>query len=380
MRVGFLVMNVGKNAGGPESYERALLQQFSELDSDFVFYLYCFVPVTDIVRNLPSDRFKIRDLSSQNRLLSLTVTLPKSLKNDRIDFFHAPFVPPPVTHIPYIFTHHCFSPYNHPEFYDRLILLRLRPLITRGLKKAKHILCVSDNVLQLSKNELGVSSSKMSVVHNGIDNFFQPISFKKAKQYLESKYNIAKPFFFFAGKLQKRKNIDRILAAFRIYIDRTGNEDIFVLAGSRTWASDDLNLLIEKYDLKDRVVETGYLEVDELPYFYASCKAFVFATLWEGFGIPLIEAMACGAPTIASNLSSLPEIAGDAALLVNPYSVDEIAEAMRRLSEDESLRSTLRERGFIQSKYFSWRKCAEETLKAYKQHFVLNSSISSPDH
>lgn len=362
-------MNIGRNAGGPESYERALLQEFAKHETEFVFYLYCLVPITDTLRRLPQERFKLQDLSAQNRLVSLAVTLPMRLKRDRIDFFHAPFVPPPFTSVPYLLTHHCFSPYNHPEFYDRLVLLRLRPLITRGLRKAKHILCVSENVSLLSAKELGVPKTRMSVVHNGIDSFFRPIPTKEARRYLADKYGISRPFFFFAGKLQKRKNIDRILAGYRRYLNATGSTVDFVLAGSRTWASDDLDTLIKKYDLQGRVIETGYIEVNELPHFYAACEAFVFATLWEGFGIPVIEAMACGAPTLTSSLSSLPEIAGDAALLVNPYSVDEIAEGLRRLAHDDVLRSTLRERGIKQAQKFSWERCAKETLGVYRSHF-----------
>lgn len=367
--VGFLVMNVGKNAGGPESYERALLQEFAVQPNDYIFHLYCFVPVTDIIRELPKDRFVVHDLSAQNRLLSLLFTLPKLLKTHQIDFFHAPFVPPPFTSTPYLFTHHCFSPYNHPEFYDRLILLRLRPLISRGLKKAKHTLCVSVNVLQLSNSVLKIPESKMSVVHNGIDSFFLPSSKEVSAPFLKEKYNIEGPFFFFAGKLQKRKNIARILKAFRQFLDRSNADIKFVLAGSRTWASDDLDTLIAENGLNGKVIEAGYVPVSELPHFYACCRAFVFATLWEGFGIPLIEAMACGAPTITSNLSSLPEIAGDAALLVDPYSVDEISGAMLTLHEDENLRNSLVEKGFVQAKRFSWKICASETLAQYRKHF-----------
>lgn len=370
MRIGFLVMNVGKNAGGPESYERALLQHFAQQAPDIEFYLYCFVPVNDFIRSLPRQTFTIRDLSGKSRFLSLAVTLPKLLKKDEVDFFHAPFVPPPFTRTPYVFTHHCFSPYNHPEFYDRIVLMRLRPLITRGLSKAKHVLCVSENVLQLSEELLKIPATRMSVVHNGVDNFFQPVEKAAARRYLSDKYGIDKPFFFFAGKLQKRKNIARILQAYRQFLDDTGCDIDFVLAGSRTWAADDLDQLIGANRLAGRVRETGYIDLAELPNFYSACAAFVFVSLWEGFGIPLIEAMACGAPTITSNLSSLPEIAGDAALLVDPYSVSEISGAMKRIIQDDELQVELRAKGAAQSRRFSWERCARETLRAYRDHFA----------
>lgn len=376
MKVGFLVMNVGKNAGGPESYERALLQQFSLQATNIEFHLYCFVPPTEFIRDLSRKNFVVHDLSSKNRFVSLAFQLPRLLKRHGIAFFHAPFVPPPFTSTPYLFTHHCFSPYVHPEFYDKAILLRLRPLITRGLNKAQHTLCVSENVRRLSAEELNIPYERMSVVHNGVDSFFQRVPQTEAKEYLESEYNLTSPFFFFAGKLQKRKNINRILKSYRNFLDETDSTIKFALAGSRTWASDDLDEMLRKYDLESNVIELGYVPVDKLPYFYSACEAFVFATLWEGFGIPLIEAMACGAPVIASNLSSLPEIADGAAYLVDPYSCDEIANAMKEISRSPELKERLRNLGEQQARKFSWERCARETLEAYHEIFGLPISAN----
>ena len=167
----------------------------------------------------------------------------------------------------------------------------------------------------------------------------------------------------YVGTLQPRKNLARVIEAFA----RAAAAPAFaglqlVLAGKKGWLYDDLFAQVERMGLAGRVLFPGYVDDADLPALLSGALAFVFPSLYEGFGIPVLEAGACGVPVITSNTSSLPEVAGDAALLVDPHDVDAIAEAMTRLVTDEALRAELSRRGLANVQRFSWEKCARETL------------------
>jgi len=155
------------------------------------------------------------------------------------------------------------------------------------------------------------------------------------------------------------------LAAFDLFRREVDKDTLLVLAGNKTWAGTDVDRTIARLDLDRHVVQTGHVANSELPALFGAARAFVFPSLWEGFGIPVVEAMACGTPVLTSNLSSLPEIAGGAALFVDPLRVADIARGMERLALDEPLRARLREAGLKRAQDFSWQRAAELTRQAY---------------
>jgi glycosyltransferase involved in cell wall biosynthesis len=195
---------------------------------------------------------------------------------------------------------------------------------------------------------------------------FQPIEPALARRTLADNYGIVEPYALFVGQLKARKNIARILEAFARFRLESRSELRLVLAGRRDWSSAGMDEVIDRWKLRGQVIELGHLAHPDLAVLYSGARMLVFPSLWEGFGIPVIEAMACGTPVITSNNSCLPEIAGDAALLVDPYSVEAIAEAIYRLDTDAALRQTLREKGLQRARAFSWRRTAEQTLAAYR--------------
>jgi glycosyltransferase involved in cell wall biosynthesis len=184
----------------------------------------------------------------------------------------------------------------------------------------------------------------------------------------------APAYLLYVGTLQPRKNLSRLIEAFARLAGAPAFADVqqsdslrLVLAGRRGWLYDDLVAQVERLGLAGRVFFPGYVADADLPALYSGALAFVFPSLYEGFGLPVLEAGACGVPVITSNTSSLPEVAGDAALLVDPHDVDAIAEAMYRLVTDEALRAELVRRGFENVKRFSWEKCARETLAVLEE-------------
>jgi glycosyltransferase involved in cell wall biosynthesis len=209
----------------------------------------------------------------------------------------------------------------------------------------------------------GVDERKIRVIHLGRDETLAPVCDARVSAEVRARYGIAGRYLLYVGTLQPRKNLARVIEAFaRAAAGPAFSDLLLVLAGKKGWLYDDLFAQVERLGLPGRVIFPGYVDDADLPALLSGALAFVFPSLHEGFGIPVLEAGACGVPVITSNTSSLPEVAGDAALLVDPHDVDAIAEAMNRLVTDEALRAELSRRGLANVQRFSWEKCARETL------------------
>ncbi len=208
-----------------------------------------------------------------------------------------------------------------------------------------------------------VDERKIRVIHLGRDDTLVPVREAHMLAEVQARYGIAAHYLLYVGTLQPRKNLARVIEAFARAAAAPAFSGIqLVLAGKKGWLYDDLFAQVERSGLAGRVLFPGYIEDVDLPALLSGALAFVFPSLYEGFGIPVLEAGACGVPVITSNTSSLPEVAGDAALLVDPHDVDAIAEAMNRLVTDAALRAALSRRGQANVQRFSWEKCARETL------------------
>jgi glycosyltransferase involved in cell wall biosynthesis len=366
LKVGIFLVMSGRRAGGPETYERCLVDSLLRVDPDHHYLTYSLA--ADSVRGLPppGPRMTHRVLRPSSRVLSTAVSLPLALLKDRVDLLHAPFTPPPFSTRPYVFTHHCFSTFNHPEFYAPNILFRLNALLKKGLKSATRIICVSRCTLELTAEHFGLDRSRMQVVYNGVGAQYQPHDKALARQQMAERYGLNRPYLLYLGKLESRKNIVRILQAFDRFRQETRDDALLVLAGARTPMSVGIDETIASLRLQDSVREIGYVPDADLPLLYSAASMFVFPSLWEGFGIPVIEAMACGTPVLTSNLSSLPEVSADAALLVDPYRVDEIVQGMLTLWRDRDLCNQMVARGLRNAKRFSWDTTARETMQVYR--------------
>ena len=366
MQIGIFVVMAGRNAGGPETYEHSLVRNMAELDQTNEYCILCLSQQAANSFRLSRPNFRYRVLWPKSRILSMSLGLPWVLKKEGVELLHAAYVAPPFVPVNYLFTLHCSSTFIHPEFYPPTVRLRLNSLINNAIKYAKHIICVSQHVMESVIEHYGISQERMSVVHNGIGKNFRPVESSEYSRIL-SRYDIKDDYMLFVGRFEPRKNITRILEAFNIYRHEVDNKTKLVLAGNKTWSRKEVDETISRLDLASHILEIGHVDNDDLPALYSGTKAFIFPSLWEGFGIPVIEAMACGAPVLTSNLSALPEIAGNAALLVDPYSVTDIAAGMQRIVGETSLRSQLRQRGLVRAQEFSWQKTAQETFTVYNK-------------
>jgi glycosyltransferase involved in cell wall biosynthesis len=370
MRIGILILATGRNAGGPETYEVELIRALARIDRKNEYVVYCTNQEGIDGIGVTAENIACRVLKPASRWVSLTVTLPALLKKDGIEFLHCTYAPPPWPTRPIVFTMHCVSNFQHPEFYPSTIRWRLNALQHIGLKRAKSILCVSDFVQAYLHEELKVENHRMIRIYNGVGSEFRAIPPRDARDYLAHHLGMDYPYLLYVGKLQARKNLIRVIRAFAEFRNATRSIAKLVLAGKRVQTSEGIDETIQELGLQSKVVFLGYVPQPSvvphspLPYLYSGAEMFVFPSLYEGFGIPVIEAMKCGTPVITSSVTSLPEVAGDAAEIVHPESVEEIAAAMARV-QHPSVRETLVRRGLDRARQFTWERCAHDTLAAY---------------
>jgi len=243
----------------------------------------------------------------------------------------------------------------------------LNALLRMGIEKARHIICVSAATREHLQELFRVPVGRTTVVHHGIRPIFTPIPQQKAFHTVADKWNIREPYFLYVGKLETRKNVNRILQAYARYRAMSGGYEKLVLVGRRSASFPDINEVIHALGIKEHVVFPGYVQTSDLPLLYSAAEMFVFPSCWEGFGMPILEAMACGAPVLTSNTTSMPEIAGNAAIYVNPESVEDIAGGMAHIASSRTLRLSMIERGFERAKNFTWENCARQTLEVYRK-------------
>lgn len=293
-----------------------------------LWYLWFEWAVPRALKQIQPDLFL-----STDSFLSLSTDVPTALVIHDIGFEHFP------EHLDYL-----------PSKYYR----HYTPLYAR---KARRIATVSEYTRQDVCKRYKVDSSKIDVVYNGGSDVFKPVS-ELVRQEIQKQYTQACPYFVFVGTIHPRKNIANIFRAFDQFKAKYDRDWKLLMVGRKGWTFKEIFEVYENMQYKEEVIFTGHVQLDELARITAGASAMLYPSVFEGFGIPLLEAMHCDVPVISSNTSSLPEVAGDAALLVDPHSIDEIVEAMRRLSVEQALAQNLIKAGREQRKKFGWDKTA----------------------
>lgn len=234
------------------------------------------------------------------------------------------------------------------------------------LKRAKKIIAVSNFTKNdILKNYNKVYSEKISVIYNGFNNkLYRPIEDEIALNSVLKKYGIPEDFLLYVGRMERKKNIYNLIEGFSIFKENNKeSQEKLVLIGSAGFGYDEMKYIIEELDLEDNVIILGWVEENDLPYIFNKAKAFIFPSLYEGFGIPVIQAMACGTPVLSSDIEVLQEVAQDCALFFDRFSPVDLAYKIEEILSDKELRQNLITKGLSHSKNFSWEKCARETLE-----------------
>lgn len=246
-----------------------------------------------------------------------------------------------------------------------------RYVIRKSCENAERIIAISEGTKADIVKHLGISPDKIDVIYAAPAKRYRPIEDAKFVEMIRSKHNISRPFFLYVGQWRAHKNVVRMIRAFALVRRRYNLDYQLVLVGKVDELAPEVLDTIRKLNLQSDVVTTGYVADDELPYFYTAAEAFVFPSLYEGFGIPPLEAMAAGTPVVSSNVSVMPEVLGDAAHYFDPTNVEEMAAAMHKVATNFTLKKQLVERGFAQARKYSFTKMAKEVLKVYQK--ILSS-------
>jgi len=288
---------------------------------------------------------------------NLSVT--RALKKCKADIFLSPDGYLSLkTNVPQIAVIHDLNFEHHPEDLPKGARNYLRKYFPLFAKKAAHIITVSEFSKQDVAKTYGIDPTNITVAHNGSNEIYKPVS-ESAQQNIRNTISSKEEFFIYVGSLHARKNIPRLLQAFDEFKSKTNSQTKLVITGQKLWSGQEPETTLKSLKHANDVIFTGYTEADRLAQYVASAKALVLVSYFEGFGIPIVEAMQCGTPVLCGNLTSLPEVAGDAAVLADPMSVTSIAEGLEKIDNDEILWKNLRSKGLERARLFSWDRSAE---------------------
>ena len=267
-----------------------------------------------------------------------------------------------------IVTIYDLTPLTHPQAHKTADRLKFSKLINHAIKTSDAILTISESTKNDLINYLGIKKNKITVTYIGIDhNVYKNINDFKYVEKVKLKYSISKRYLYYLGTIEPRKNVDVLLKAFLTVKEKTGADFQLVISGMVGWMVDDLMETIFSYMASGDLIYTGFIDNDEAVALYNGATVFVYPSQYEGFGIPVAEAMACGCPVITSDSSSLPEVVGGAGLLVEPNNSEALADAMLKVLNSSDLQISMRDKGLERAKKFNWMNAAQITKKVYEQ-------------
>ena len=292
--------------------------------------------------------------------------------SESYDVFHCTHLSPlTVMNIPQVTTVHDIVPLIRPELVSSQLVIVFARLLKSNLCNSTRIIAVS----QATKDDLvrycQVPAEKVTVIYEAARQEFQPVSMEMARPILRRiglyTDKASFPYFIFVGNIEPKKNVKRLLLAFQQFSMRDRRGCKLLMIGSEAWGFDDVKDLMKEMISAEILIHPGYLPTNELPALFSHAQALMLPSLIEGFGLPVLEAMACGCPVITSDIPCIREITGDAAIRVDPLSIDDICQSITKVANDELLRANLSQLGLAQNKLFSWERCARETLAVYRE-------------
>ncbi len=372
LRIGLDGDTLGRKRTGDESYLASLMRGLGRTDDANNYVVY----VRDPAKVRPSfeelTRFAFRKVLPQSIWVRFPIGLPLALRRDPVDLLHVQYFVPPASPCPVIVTVHDISFAVRPEFFTRKDRFLLKTLVPWSLRRAARI--ITD--VEYTKSDLvrmyDLAPENIEVIPLAADPRYRPMDRARCRQTMSERHGISGPFVLYVGTFQPRKNVATLIRAYGMFRERTGLPHKLVLTGKPKYMYQSVLDALNEARFPDDIVLTGFVAEPDLPIYYNAAAVFAFPSLYEGFGLPVLEAMACGTPVISSNVTSLPEVAGDAALLVDPTEPEAFCNALVQVLGDQEVASRLSQRGLEQAARFTWDRTARETLAVYRD--VLNRS------
>lgn len=368
MQVGIASEWIGQGVGGPERYAFDLMDNLLKVDQSSDYTFFVTPSARGALEPLSRNRARVRTSLLNSRWYYIPIGLPCSVWQHPVDVLHATF-----TFAPWcpseriVFTVHDVTATAHPEYFKPLAGMRVRWLLERGLQRAWRILVPTETTLkELLEYYPSTDPQKIRVIPYGVQQEFPEPAASDA-EVGDFARGLAPQLILYVGRFHVRKNLERLIQAFARVNERFRGDVQLLLVGRDFWNRKRIVETIAAAGLEQRVLCPGHVSDSALEWLYRRASIFAFPSLHEGFGFPPLEAMARGVPVLASNVSCMPEVLGDAALLVDPHDTEAIAAGLIRLLEDRALRTDLVAKGRDRSKQFTWERTARETLDVYRE-------------
>jgi glycosyltransferase involved in cell wall biosynthesis len=369
LRIAIDAHSVGTGLAGNESYITNLIEALAEIDVDNRYTLF-------VTKREAVERFKNRWPNFETRLtlphtplIRIPLTLVKELRRRPVDLLHVQYTAPPLAPCPVVATIHDLSFEHLPDTFKRRSRAQLRLTVRHTAHRAAHVITSSEYSRRDIIETYKLEPERVSCTHLAAAAHFMPVRDESELRRVRVAYEVEGDYILAVGSIQPRKNLVRLINAYAD-LRRARSKDKLpqlLLVGKKAWLYDETLRALEKQCIPGEVKFTGYVPEADLPALYSGAVCFVYPSYFEGFGLPPLEAMKCGSPVIAGNRTSLPEVVGDAGLLVDPFDERALAESLARVIDDADLRASLRVKGLERARLFDWRETARLTLRIYER-------------
>ena len=368
MRIAIDAHSVGSQLAGNETYAVNLIEALAEIDqtNQYTIYVTKQSAIERFANRWPN--FKIKQTLPHTPLVRIPITLSAELRRNPVDVLHVQYTAPPLAPCPIVATIHDLSFEHLPETFNRRSRAQLRLTVRHTARRAARILTLSEFSRRDISETYKIDLDRIAVTPAAASPRFAHVTSETEIKVVRQKYNVQRDYILSLSSIQPRKNLVRLIEAYSYLYEHKGRElPPLVIAGKKGWLESDVFRAAHQSAAANDIVFTGYVSDAELPALYSGALCFVYPSYFEGFGLPVLEAMQCGTPVIVGNRTSLPEVVGNAGILIDPFNHIELADAIAHLVSNPAARDELRELGIERAKAFDWLETARLTLQVYVQ-------------
>lgn len=367
MRIAIDAHSIGTQLAGNATYAASIINSLAAIDQKNDYTLYVTLPeaVERYTGRWPN--FQVRRMMAHTPIIRIPLALSWELRRRPVDILLVQFTAPPFAPCQIVTAIHDISYEHLPETFNRRSVAQMRLTIRHTARRAAHIITPSEYSRQDVIDTYKIPAEKVTSIPLAAPSFLKNVDDEKEVARVRKRFGLPREFILGVGSIQPRKNLGRLIEAYARLNSAGGDLPPLVLVGKRAWRAGDIFHTVQKWNIKEKVIFTGFVPDEDLASLYSAAMLFVYPSFFEGFGLPPLEAMQCGTPVIAGNRTSIPEVVGDAGLLIDPFDTDALSDAMQKLVSDGDLRRSLAGKGLERAKLFSWNRTARQTLDIFER-------------